>query len=52
MTNAIWTGYIFLMRAYGRRLQRLLSQGYWQGPHGFKGRWTFRGDFLIAARKV
>jgi hypothetical protein len=37
MTSAIWAGYMLLMRAYGRRLQQLLSQGYWQGPHGFKG---------------
>lgn len=52
MTNAIWGGYLSLMRAYGRRLQRLLSQGYWQGPHGFKGRWTFTGGFLAITEKT
>lgn len=46
MTSAIWAGYIFLMRAYGRRLQQLLSEKPWDGPHGFKGRWTFSGNFL------
>lgn len=48
MTSAIWSGYVFLMKAYGRRLQRLLSDRFWEGPHGFKGRWTFSGEFLAA----
>ncbi|PBB92134.1 hypothetical protein CK215_14510 [Mesorhizobium sp. WSM3864] len=51
MTSAIWSGYVFLMRAYGRRLQRLLSDRFWEGPHGFKGRWTFRGEFLGAGAR-
>ncbi|MGX5830350.1 hypothetical protein [Mesorhizobium sp. 43Arga] len=46
MSAAIWAGYQFLMQAYGRRLQRLLSQSLWKGPHGFHGRWTFGGEFL------
>jgi len=33
------------MKAYGAKLKMLLSD-LWQGPHGFKGRWTFEGDFL------
>jgi hypothetical protein len=42
----LWAGYVRVMRAYGIRLQRLLSRKYWAGPHGFSGRWSFRGDFL------
>jgi hypothetical protein len=45
MTSHLWSGYIRLMRAYGIKLQRLLSR-QWQGPHGFSGRWTFTGEFL------
>jgi hypothetical protein len=42
----LWAGYIQVMRAYGLRLQSLLSKKYWVGPHGFSGRWSFGGDFL------
>jgi len=42
----LWAGYIRVIRAYGIRLRSLLSKRYWVGPHGFSGRWTFRGDFL------
>jgi len=41
----LWNGYIKLMSAYGKRLQKMLS-GAWNGPHGFYGRWTFRGNWL------
>jgi hypothetical protein len=42
----LWAGYVRVMRAYGIRLQSLLSRKYWVGPHGFSGRWSFSGDFL------
>jgi hypothetical protein len=43
----LWTGYVRVMRAYGIRLQSLLSKKTWVGPHGFAGRWNFSGDFLF-----
>jgi hypothetical protein len=43
----LWAGYIRVMRAYGIRLQGLLSKKPWVGPHGFSGRWSFKGDFLF-----
>jgi hypothetical protein len=45
MQADLWFGYGTLMKAYGKRLRRLLSKG-WHGPHGYYGRWTFRGNFL------
>lgn len=42
----LWSEYLYLMRAYGKRLQVLLSKELWRGPHGFEGRWTFQGDYL------
>jgi hypothetical protein len=41
----LWAGYVRVMRAYGIRLQGLLSKN-WVGPHGFSGRWSFSRDFL------
>ena len=46
----VWEGYIRLMRAYGRRLMDLLGRG-WNGPHGFYGKWSFRGEFLSTDTK-
>jgi hypothetical protein len=43
----LWDGYVRVMRAYGMKLQGLLSRSNWTGPHGFSGRWTFKGDFLF-----
>jgi hypothetical protein len=40
-----WHGYLAVMRAYGRKAIMLLGKG-WQGPHGFYGRWVFRGEHL------
>ena len=37
----LWQGYTRLMRAYGNRMERLLSCS-WHGPHGYYGRWEFR----------
>lgn len=45
LTDRLWTGYLRLMRAYGRALQRLLNRE-WRGPHGWRGRYTFTGKFL------
>jgi hypothetical protein len=42
----LWAGYLRAVRAYGIRLQSLLSKKYCVGPHGFSGRWSFSGDFL------
>jgi len=39
----LWHRYSMVMRAYGRKLTKLL-QGGWQGPHGFYGRWTITGE--------
>jgi len=49
MSERLWRGYLRLMQAYGRRLVRNL-QREWRGPHGFRGRWTFSGDFLSCVR--
>jgi hypothetical protein len=35
-----------VMRAYGMRLQSLLSKKYWVEPHGLSGRWTFKGEIF------
>jgi hypothetical protein len=45
MQKRVWNGYLALMEAYGKRLTLLLSK-QWNGPHGFRGRWTFQGEFL------
>jgi hypothetical protein len=42
LTERLWSGYLRVMRAYGRRLMELLGE-LWRGPHGFEGRWTFGG---------
>jgi hypothetical protein len=36
--------YLRVMRAYGNRLQELLSKKLWHGAHGFSGQWRFRGE--------
>jgi len=46
ITIDLWSGYIRLMRAYGNKLQKLLTRRLWQGPHGFSGRWEFSDNFL------
>jgi hypothetical protein len=45
MQHVLWSGYTILMQAHGKRLQALLEK-QWHGPHGFRGRWTFQGEFL------
>ena len=42
----LWAGYLRVMRAYGKRLQDLLSKKTWHGPNGFSGKWSFQGEFL------
>jgi hypothetical protein len=48
MHHQLWAGYRRLMAAYGKRLVVLL-QKEWRGPHGFRGRWTFQGQFLASS---
>jgi hypothetical protein len=38
LTDKMWQGYLTIMRAYGRRLEKLLEKG-WNGPHGRSGAW-------------
>ena len=45
MQKRVWNGYLFLMEAYGKRLTTLLSE-QWNGPHDFRGSWSFQGEFL------
>lgn len=46
----LWNGYSELMRGYGRKLTTLLGQ-WWQGPHGFYGRWIIGSEFLALRRQ-
>lgn len=48
MTDDDWDKYLHLMAAYGRRLTKLLSEKIWNGPHGFKARWSYHGEHLGA----
>lgn len=45
LTERLWSGYLRLMRAYGRRLQSMLKRT-WRGPHGFEGHFKFSGRFF------
>ncbi|NVE94889.1 hypothetical protein [Altererythrobacter lutimaris] len=38
LSPKIWQGYLRIMRAYGRKLEKLLQSG-WYGPHGKYGAW-------------
>lgn len=44
MTPRLWNRYERLMAAYIRALKAKLTAG-WEGPHGFRGRWTFSPGF-------
>jgi hypothetical protein len=46
-----WDGYVRVMHAYGKRLTELLDK-YWNGPHGFGGRWEVRGETLGYTRPL
>jgi hypothetical protein len=46
MSPGLWGVYLLLIQAYGRELTARLSEKVWPGPHGFEGRWTFRGEFF------
>jgi hypothetical protein len=50
LTPELWGQYLQLMRAYGKALMDLLSRE-WTGPHGFAGRYEFRGSYLGAQAK-
>ena len=47
LSSELWGQYLQLMRAYGKALMALLSRE-WSGPHGFAGRFEFRGSYLGA----
>ncbi|WP_374589339.1 hypothetical protein [Novosphingobium sp.] len=36
---ALWIKYCDMMRAYAKKMQKLLAKG-WVGPYGYYGRWT------------
>lgn len=38
LSSNVWQGYLRIMRAYGRKLEKLLQSG-WHGPHGMHGHW-------------
>ena len=40
-----WNKYCLLMKAYGRRMRKLLHKG-WNGPHQSKGHLDISGDFF------
>lgn len=44
---ALWSGYLGLMRAYGKAIMALLQRG-WDGPHGVGGHFEFQGCYLGA----
>lgn len=48
LSLTVWNGFERLMAAYSRRLATQLSASVWRGPHGFEGRWKFKGEFLGA----
>jgi hypothetical protein len=48
VSEPLWRAYLRLMRAYGKRLTRLIGSG-WKGPHGWNGRWHITGEFLSMA---
>lgn len=50
LPDALWIGYLGLMKAYGRELMNLLQQG-WEGPHGVGGRFVFQTSYLGAVPK-
>lgn len=45
LTADLWSDYLTLMRAYGRKLERLLRAG-WNGPHGRSRSWDTNMHFL------
>lgn len=49
LSERLWQGYLRVMNAYGRRLVFLLGK-MWTGPHGFQGKWTFRGALPLSDR--
>ena len=45
LDHKLWLRYLWLMKAYGKRLINLLSKR-WDGPHGFSGHYKISGTFL------
>jgi hypothetical protein len=52
LRHDLWNGYRHLMRAYVLRMQSLLSEAQWKGPHGFSGKITFGGNFFVATNPI
>jgi hypothetical protein len=48
LTERLWRGYLRVMKAYGRRLVDLLGRPWPGAPHGYDGRWQFRGVLPLA----
>ncbi|WP_315731534.1 MULTISPECIES: hypothetical protein [unclassified Bradyrhizobium] len=46
-----WDGYARVMHSYGKRLTELLNK-FWNGPHGFGGRWEFRGGETLGYKNI
>jgi hypothetical protein len=46
MSPRLWSAYQVLVKRYGLELMARLSEKLWRGPHGFEGKWTFKGEFL------
>jgi hypothetical protein len=49
MNERLWAGYMLVMRAYGARLQRLLTKG-WNGPHGRFSTAQFTGPARLSGK--
>ena len=45
LDHELWCGYLWLMKAYGKKLINLLSKR-WDGPHGFSGHYNIDGTFF------
>jgi hypothetical protein len=45
MHDKLWNGYRRVMRGYGKKLARLLDEG-WTDPYGQTGQWTLGWDYL------
>lgn len=45
LSDRLWSAYLRLMNAYGRRLQGMLKRT-WRGPHGFEGHFKISGRFF------
>lgn len=49
LPELVWEDYLRLMGAYGRRMEKLLAQG-WKGPHGQFAMWDCKGWKFLQQR--